>query len=444
MRIFSKKKKPLDLEPLRRQWIADAVKTAKDPSHAFGVSSAEAKDKATAICAALTGCPRDLIGNVSCPKAKLPKPATPFPFKERPPTPNVYHFVRFEVDPAPAMRLRGRWEDLRLLRCSAGNWDEFEAKWRNYPFQPDFLHWRETDRPADKDKFVWFKVTAREDAEPEKEINVFKLLSQYPANDSLWVWPYAEHLWGMKAGETKRVGKAWPDCGIELPEGATLEDFWESWDAPSAGPEELYPRLKVEGGRIKTLRHFKIEVLKVLESPDGDGAWRPYPKTEQDDLEKMPERPLNDTAHKLHAMNAALANEVVSEQTDLIVPPGFPAWPGIWECSLLNCGDNLHLPGAEVLAEADEGKFCDLFRKDLDVRMAHSHLYIMETFYDALVLKLLGPDAKLTKEGIAFAEQWAEGYFEQVAPFPFAHRRLRRCFPKSGKKTGPARPRCAI
>lgn len=267
------------------------------------------------------------------------------------------------------------------------------------------MHWRETDKPADKDKFVCFKVTAHEDAEPEKEINVFKLLSQYPANDSLWVWPYAEHLWWMKAGESKRVKEAWLDCGIELPEGATLEDCWESWDAPSAGLEELYPRLKVEGGRIKTLRHFKIEVLKVLESPDGDGAWRPYPKTEQDDLEKMPERPLNDTAHKLHAMNAALANEVVSEQTDLIVPPGFPAWPGIWECRLLNCGDNLHLPGAEVLAEADEGKFCDLFRKDLDVRMAHSHLYIMEAFYDALALKLLGPDAKLTKEDIAFAEQ---------------------------------------
>lgn len=49
MRIFSKKKKTLDLEPLRRQWIADAVKTAKDPPHAVGVSSAEAKDKATAI-----------------------------------------------------------------------------------------------------------------------------------------------------------------------------------------------------------------------------------------------------------------------------------------------------------------------------------------------------------------------------------------------------------
>ncbi len=44
-----KEKKTLDLEPLRRQWIADAVKTAKDPSHAVGVSSAEAKDKATAI-----------------------------------------------------------------------------------------------------------------------------------------------------------------------------------------------------------------------------------------------------------------------------------------------------------------------------------------------------------------------------------------------------------
>ena len=133
----------------------------------------------------------------------------------------------------------------------------------------------------------------------------------------------------MKAGESKRVKEAWLDCGIELPKGATLEDFWEGLDAPSAGLEELYPRLKVEGGSLKTLRHFPIEVLKVLEAPDGDGdgdgAWRPDPKTEQDDLEKMPERLLKDTAYKLHAMNAALANEVVSEQTDLIVPPGFPA-----------------------------------------------------------------------------------------------------------------------
>lgn len=180
MRIFSKKKNRWIWSLCADNGSPTRSKTAKDPSHAVGVPSTEAKDKATAIYAALTGCPRDLIGNVSCPKAKLPKLATPFPFKERPPTPNVYHFVRFEMDPAPAMRLRGRWEDLRLLRCSAGNWDEFEAKWRKYPFQPDFSHWRETDKPADKDKFVWFKVTAHEDAEPEKEINVFKLFPNIP------------------------------------------------------------------------------------------------------------------------------------------------------------------------------------------------------------------------------------------------------------------------
>lgn len=155
MRIFSKKKKPLDLEPLRRQWIADAVKTAKDPSHAVEVSSAEGKDKATAICAALTRCPRDLIGNVSCPKGKLPKLATPFPFKERPPTPNAYHFVRFEVDPAPAMRLRGRWEDLRLLRCSAGNWDEFRRSGANTPFSLIFcIGTKQTSPPTKTSSFA--------------------------------------------------------------------------------------------------------------------------------------------------------------------------------------------------------------------------------------------------------------------------------------------------
>lgn len=420
--------------------FAEGERNAKNPGSVRRARVTQVEELAPALYATLSFCGNARMRGHRRFAGRLPRDAAPFPLKEKPKNEADYYFVRLELAPAPKMKLRKDWKDMPLLRCSLGKVEEFENAIRSNPAETDYSRWRETDEPAAEDKFVWYRVFLCSDAELKNRVNVMQLVSRAPAVAARADFPYAPYLWGMKAGEKKRVPEAWFDCGVEVGDVA-LDKFLAALDMGQSVPEGRQAEFKIEDGRLKTLRRFEIEVVKVLAAPQGEKGEEGADGGEKDDSaavdpKELAENEINLATLHPHAMNAIMAEMSLRDVSDLIVPPGFPTFVSVFRSGVLLAVTHPELPARDLLLRGDMEAFRQFLGKDPQALDLYARIYLGVEFYQALAEEALGKDAKLTESDVAFAQRWPKNFSPEASAFPLLHDRLQALFPDVGVADG--------